>query len=52
MFFKSIALALAVVATNASSPLPNFRPPAVPLLTQSPLVNVWSRTDTLNQGVP
>jgi hypothetical protein len=52
MFFKSIALALAVVATNASSPLPNFRPPAVPLLTQSPLVNVWSRTDALNQGVP
>lgn len=41
-----------LVLAHASSPIPGFRPPAVPLLTQSPLVNVWSRFDTLNGGVP
>jgi hypothetical protein len=47
-----LALAALPALALASSPVPGFRPPAVPLFTQSPLVNVWSRADALTGAVP
>ena len=44
--------ALSAGASLASSPVPGFRPPAVPLISQSPLVNVFSMADALNADVP
>ena len=38
--------------TALGSPVPGFRPPAVPLLSQSPLVNVFSMGDLLNGDAP
>jgi hypothetical protein len=35
-------LALCVTAALAASPVPGFRPPATPILSQSPLINVFS----------
>ena len=49
--FSFAALQLASLAA-AASPTPGFRPPAVPLFTQSPIFNVWSRADSLNGAVP
>ena len=46
------AAAALPLAALAASPVPGFRPPAVPLFTQSPLINVWSRADVLNGAVP
>jgi hypothetical protein len=40
------------LAAHAASPVAGFRAPAVPLFTQSPLINVWSRSDALTQSVP
>ena len=50
----TLALLLAGAAglASAASPVSGFRPPAVPLFTQSPLINVWSRSNSLNGGVP
>ena len=49
----SLLLAAALpLAALAASPVPGFRPPAVPLFTQSPLINVWSTADALNGAVP
>lgn len=42
-----LSLAAGAVAT---SPIPGFRPPSVPLISQSPLINVFSPFDTLNEG--
>lgn len=39
----------ALVAALAGG-APRFRPPSVPLLSQSPLVNVWSSFDSLYGG--
>lgn len=44
----AVAVAIAVVASAlAASPVPGFRPPAVPLFMNSPYVNIWSTTDEL-----
>jgi hypothetical protein len=51
MSVRAALLASAAAAAMAASPLPNFRPPATPLLSQSPLINAFSACDTLN-GCP
>jgi hypothetical protein len=43
--------ALLLGAAMASSPIAGFRPPAVPILSQSPLINSWSAANNLN-GAP
>ena len=47
-----LTFAAAALAAHAASPVAGFRAPAVPLFTQSPLINVWSRSDALTQSVP
>jgi hypothetical protein len=48
---RTLAAAAALAAgAHAAAPIPGFRPPAVPLLMQSPEVNVWSRFDHLYDG--
>ena len=50
---RGAILAAAILATTqAASPIPGFRPPAVPLFTQSPEINVWSYANTLNEKAP
>ena len=44
------AAAIGASAVSAISPVPGFRPPAVPLFLQSPEINVWSRFDNLYDG--
>jgi len=44
-----VCVSLSALA-SASSPIASFRAPATPLLSQSPLVNVFSRTTQLNAG--
>jgi len=39
---------LFAAAALAASPVPGFRPPASPILSQSPLINVFSACDSLN----
>lgn len=46
----SLILATLLATAAATSPIPGFRPPAVPILAQSPLINVFSPFDTLNEG--
>lgn len=48
----SVLLSSAAVTVLGSAPLPGFRPPSVPLLTQSPLYNSWSNADTLYGQTP
>ena len=48
----AVAMVCAARPAAGAAPLPGFRPPAVPLLTQSPLINVWSRADALNGAMP
>jgi hypothetical protein len=43
---------LAAASTLGDSPVPGFRPPAVPLISQSPLINVFSMGDLLNGDAP
>lgn len=47
--FAAVA-ALGAAGAWAAAPIPGFRPPAVPLLVQSPEINVWSRFDKLTDG--
>lgn len=45
-----LGLMAAAAVTNAVAPIPGFRPPSVPLISQSPLINSWSNYDNLNDG--
>lgn len=49
---RLVALSAALSFAAAAAPVPGFRPPAIPLWSQSPLINVWSNTDQLNQAPP
>jgi hypothetical protein len=42
----------AIVCVHAAAPIPGFRPPSIPLFSQSPLVNVWSSSDSLAGSSP
>ena len=46
----AFALAALAGAALAASPVPGFRAPATPLLSQSPLINAFAPADTLNEG--
>lgn len=48
---KAVVLAAAAaVGVQATSPIAGFRPPSIPILMQSPEINVWSNFDAPNQG--
>ena len=49
MIYLRVLLVLASTA-GAVSPVPGFRPPSIPLISQSPLVSVWTSEDSLNGG--
>jgi hypothetical protein len=38
----SLYLAMAAVSAQAMGPIPSFRPPAVPLVTYDPYLNIWA----------
>ena len=47
-----LRVALLLCALSACAAGGSFRPPAVPLFTQSPLVNVWSKGTRLAEAAP
>lgn len=49
-FMMLIVICLVFTAFVTSAPVPAFRPPALPLLSQSPLINTYSKYDKLNEG--
>ena len=49
---RSLLLLAALANVGATSPIKGFRPPAVPLLVQSPEVSLWSYADNLNDADP
>jgi len=50
MMLRTLALSAAFLRASGQ-PVPGFRPPSVPLLVQSPEVNVWSNHDNAYDGV-
>ena len=50
MALRVLAFAALFSSALCASPIPGFRPPAVPILSQSPLVNAFSMADTLNSA--
>ena len=49
---RVLAALCGVSAALSAAPIPGFRPPSIPLFSQSPLVNVWSSTDSLASSSP
>ena len=47
-----VGLTIATTLTQGSSPVPGFRPPSVPLVMQSPFINIWSPADHLYDVAP
>jgi hypothetical protein len=52
LLLRVFILILVAAAALGASPVPGFRAPAVPLVTQSPLVNAWSKATGLAEGNP
>ena len=48
----SLALLCGAVVVAAVGPIPGFRPPAVPIIEYSPLINAFSFADHLNAVSP
>lgn len=47
---RLISILLTSLAVTSSPPLLSFRPPAVPLIVQSPFISFWSTSDTLTES--
>ena len=49
-FAALVVLSLVAEGVRGASPISGFRPPSTPILSQSPLINVFSPYDSLNDG--
>ena len=49
---RVLAVLCGVSAALSAAPIAGFRPPSIPLFSQSPLVNVWTSSDSLAGSSP